>query len=460
MIKRAKYFLTLLILNLWYLNAWSVDQVITLHQNTAEILKVGDNIAEVFVANPEIADVQMNSPSVIYVFGRKPGVTTLYATNDKGQTTINVEVRVEHNIKELDKIIQKIDPTIKTSAVSIPGGIVLNGLVDTPEAAKNIETAASSFLNSNEKIINNIKVTSPVQVYLRVKIAEVNRNVLNKLNINWGGAINSPSHFMFGLLTGARAPMTNGAFTGNYSSTSSTNSIGLSFNDGVTNLSNLIDALNQENLASLLAEPNLVTLSGQTASFLAGGEIPYPVPQDQNSIAIQFKKIGISLSFTPTVIGSDRINLRVNPEVSQLDYSNKLSFAAAGSKIEVPAIKTRRAETTVELASGQSLAIAGLFSKSVSNGNGGIPGLAELPIIGALFKSTSFIRDQTELVIIVTPYTVTPTSEAALALPTDTLYHATNFEMLLYNKINRDDLARREMQGDLKLIGEAGFYLD
>ena len=460
MIKANKFIIYIigLILSTFAWHNTAHSKVVRLNQNAAEVLHLGPNISEVFVANPEIADVQMNSPTVAYIFGKKPGRTNLFATDDKGQTTLNIEVIVQHPIDQIKNLTEKVAPGENIDMVSTPNGLMLQGTVETPQSAKNVESAASAYLGPTEKITNNITVATPNQVYLKVKIAEVKRNVINSFGINWGAAINSPNHFLFGLLTGSRAPNdSTGAFV---RSSSTTNSIGAGFSDGKTNLSALIDALNSENLASLLAEPNLVALSGQSASFLVGGEIPYPVPQDQNSVAIQFKKIGISLSFTPTVIAPNRIILRVKPEVSEIDTSNQLTFLVAGAPITVPAIRTRSAETSIELGSGQSLAIAGLFSKQTSNGLNTLPGLGDLPIIGALFKSTQFSRDETELVIIVTPYTIDPTTEAALALPTDTLYHATNFEMLLHNIINRDDSARTEMHDPMRLIGAAGFYLD
>ncbi|MGI4851962.1 MAG: type II and III secretion system protein family protein [Janthinobacterium lividum] len=202
----------------------------------------------------------------------------------------------------------------------------------------------------------------------------------------------------------------------------------------------MIDALNQENLASILAEPNLIALSGETASFLSGGEFPYPVPQDQN-ITIEFKQYGVNLSFTPTVSSNNLIHLKVRPEVSEIDTSNSVNVTlntATQSYLPVPAIKTRRAETSVQLGSGQSLAIAGLIQNNMDSVLNELPGLADIPIFGALFRSSSFKNKKSELVIIVTPYIIEPVSDPTkLKLPTDSLKFASNLEMFFYQRLNR-----------------------
>ena len=257
-------------------------------------------------------------------------------------------------------------------------------------------------------------------------------------------------------------------FSADPSTTNPAGSIGIRFADSATTVAALIDALDQEGLASILAEPNLVAVSGETASFLSGGEFPFPVPQNQN-ITIEFKQFGISLAFTPTVLSNNLINLRVRPEVSQLDRTNSLTFVVnttSGATITVPALKTRRAETSIELGSGQSIAIAGLIQSDMANTLGSLPGLGDLPVIGALFRSTAFLKNQSELVITVTPYLIKPADNPhVLKLPTDSLKFASNLEMLFMQRLNRtkegNPFEPRFIDTfPVNFSGDAGFHVD
>ncbi|NIR45892.1 MAG: type II and III secretion system protein family protein, partial [Gemmatimonadetes bacterium] len=237
---------------------------------------------------------------------------------------------------------------------------------------------------------------------LRVRIAEVSRDIKNKFGFNWDFLLSG--NFVLGLAT-------------SFSTVGATTTAQYTDTFGDASIDGLIDALADDGLITILAEPNLTALSGETASFLAGGEFPIPVSQDSDSITVEFKEFGVGLAFTPTVIGTERISMRVRPEVSQL--STAASVSVAGTSI--PGLTTRRAETTVELASGQSFAIAGLLLDDSQEAIQKTPGLGDLPILGALFKSESFQRKETELIIIVTPYLVRPVSTGDLPLPTDPL---------------------------------------
>lgn len=440
---------------------------LTLEQNTADVVRLDQNVSEIFVANPDIADVQLNSPSVAYVYGKKPGQTTIAATDASGRTILNLNVTITHNLKRLKEIVANSFADEKVSFESTPGGLVLSGSVTSPQKLKSIEKLAEGFLGRDEKIVNMLSVKSPTQVYLKVKVAEVSRTVLNQMDINWASAINSSANWTFGVLTG-RAPLNTAAGTDTIFNRNTgsppLNSIGGRYNRGRMDLTTLIDALDHEGLGTVLAEPNLIATSGETASFLVGGEFPYPVPQD-NSVTIDFKQFGISLSFTPTVLDGDLINLRVRPEVSELDSTNQVSInVGANSVLSVPGIKTRRAETQVELGDGQSLAIAGLFSNFQESSIKELPGLADIPVLGALFRSTSFQRKETELVIIVTPYIVQPTHEKNLTLPTTSVHYASHLEMMFLGRLNKKD-ANAQVQShhalkDVRLVGNAGFFIE
>jgi pilus assembly protein CpaC len=237
----------------------------------------------------------------------------------------------------------------------------------------------------------------------------VSRTVSKQFGINWE-AFDQQSNFLLGLATGNPASMAGNLIP----RTPGTDALFARIKKGGADVNVLVDALADEGLITVLAEPSLTAMSGETASFLAGGEFPIPLAQDNNKVTVEFKQFGISLAFTPTLIGESRINLKVRPEVSQLSSAGAIKISA----LEIPALTTRRANTTVELGSGQSFAIAGLLQNNGNQGINKFPMLGDLPVLGALFRSTKFQRDETELVIIVTPYLVRATSDR-LALPTD-----------------------------------------
>lgn len=475
-----RYFLVLMMLLMGIGNALAAKQErsLSLSVNTAEILKFSKNVSEVFVANPDIADVQVSNPNSAYVFAKKPGTTTLVVSDKDGGVLQSYEINVTHNLKQLNQMLKSVKPGEDVKAISSPKGIILEGSVTSPQASKDINDIVKRFLGDGEEIVNNIKIVAPTQVYLKVKVAEVNRTVLSKLDINWGSRI-QPNHFAFGVLQG-RAPIdaTTGAFSSGVNLINPPfNSLGGQFNDGKTNIAGLIDILDSESLATVLAEPNLVAMSGETASFLAGGEFPFPVPQQRN-ITIDFKEFGIKLAFTPTVLSSNKINLRVRPEVSELDRVNQLDFSfTAGTRVQVPGIRTRRVETSVELGSGESLAIAGLFSNNINNALKEVPGLADIPVLGALFRSASFSRNETELVVIVTPYIIQPSSKEDFALPSEGIVYTSQLDTFFYGRLTREktplEKTTDSLEGsaemkddnnlldqDMHLIGSAGFYYE
>jgi pilus assembly protein CpaC len=263
---------------------------------------------------------------------------------------------------------------------------------------------AARFVGEKADLINRLGVASPTQVNLRVRIAEVSRDVEKRLGINWQVAYTDGLRFLFSTIN----PFSAGVG----------NAIGVGGSFGNWDVNAVIDALDTEGLISILAEPNLTAVSGETASFLAGGEFPILVPDD-DQVTVEFKKFGVSLAFTPTFVGQDRINLHVRPEVSQLSNEGAVSVPVGlTSAITIPALTVRRAETTVELGSGQSFAIGGLLQNDTTHDISRFPLLGNIPILGRLFASDQFRRKESELVIIVTPYIVRPSS-TRLAAPTD-----------------------------------------
>lgn len=387
---------------------------ISVELNEGTLVRLDRPAAAVFVANPEIADVAVKSPRLVYVFGKAPGETSLYAVDDDEEVLLNAALVVNHNLSRLQDMLKSLLPGASINVQSVDGGIVLDGYVQTAMESADATLVANRFITEEEAVINRLRVTEPNQVNLRVRVAEVSRQVLRQLGFNWDAAFDG-SNIAFGLLTqgfGGSSDLLG-------SSLQTVDNYFANINSGDLDLNALIDALAQESLVSLLAEPNLTALSGQTASFLAGGQFPVPVAQDSSassaSITVEFKNFGVSLAFTPTVLSSTRISMRVLPEVSALSDQGAVQLG----NFTIPALTVRRAETTVELASGQSFAIAGLIQNNGRLNASKVPGLGDIPILGELFRSDSFTRQESELVIIVTPYIVRPVPAPLVASPTD-----------------------------------------
>ncbi len=374
---------------------------INIELNEGQLLRLDEPAASVFITNPSVADINVRSAQLVYLFGRTPGKTTLFALDSDDNVIANMEIVVQHNLTRLQGALETLLPTAGVNVTSIDGGIILSGTVATASDAENARRITARFISEGEDIINRLMVTEPNQVNLRVQVAEVRRSILNKFGINMDMLLSN--NIVLGLATNfAAATLQATTVTGSGSI-------------GSADISGVLDALADDGLVTILSEPNLTALSGETARFLSGGQIPIIVSgvtsAGTTAIETQFYPYGISLEFTPTVIGEGRINLRVFPSVTSLDF--------AVERDGIPGTFNQEVETTVELASGQSFAIAGLLSERSVENLSKTPGIGDIPILGALFRSEEFIRDETELIIVVTPYLVRPVSNERIPLPTD-----------------------------------------
>ncbi|MDB5366084.1 MAG: hypothetical protein JWM77_2011 [Rhodospirillales bacterium] len=455
--------------------ARAAPRQIHVQMSSGELIELQRPAAHVFVADPAIADVQVPSGNSVIVFGKKPGTTTLFALDAEGKQLAKTQIIVSYEVGELQNIVRQEVPNGTVNIASTPRGMVLSGVVPDAAAAERARAAAARYIGDKEGLVNQLQISGPQQVNLRVRVAEVSRQITKQLGFNWQAVV-SPGAFSFGLATGRNAfraggaqlhptdfdidnvitratPLTQGAatpgsFFGNLQTRRAT-------------VNSVIDALAEEGLITILAEPNLTAISGQTASFLAGGEFPIPVAQsgagNTTTITIEFKQFGVSLDFVPTVLSSDRISMRVRPEVSQLSTQGAITL----SSITIPALSVRRAETTVELGSGDSFAIAGLIQNTTTSDLSKYPGLGDVPILGSLFRSTNFQRNETELVIIVTPYVVRPASAQSMLLPTDGLAPASDIERIFLGRLNRVSGGTGTVNAigvnGVRLQGDAGF---
>jgi pilus assembly protein CpaC len=394
-------------------------------------------MTDVFVANQAVADVQVRSSTQLYVFGKAPGETSIYATDARGRVVYSTVTRVGNNIETIDQMLALAMPDANITVNTMNGFVLLTGTVAAPEDAAEADRLVTAFVGEGTRVLSRIQTATPLQVNLQVRIAEVSRSVLREMGGNLTSR-DSTSGLLFGAFRGRSGAgtistdTTTGATTYRISQLADAATIGVGGRLAGLNLLATLDLAETTGMVATLAQPNLTTISGETADFLAGGEYPVPIPDPvTGGISIQYKKFGVSLAYTPTVLSNGRISLRVRPEVSELSTEGAITI----SGIQVPALSVRRAETTVELGSGESFMIAGLMSNRSVGSLARTPGLGDIPILGSLFKSDSFRRGDTELVIVVTPYLVRPVSADQIALPTDGFRSPTDAQRILTNGV-------------------------
>jgi pilus assembly protein CpaC len=424
--------------------------------------------ATVFVANPDIADVQVKSPTLIYISANKtkPGETVVYAVDDKDNVLVSAVIRVEYDLSRLRQSYKQTMPGERVLVSSVETKVVLTGEVSSAGVAQRIHAQAVALVGEDnaKNIVNQLSVVTPNQVNLRVRIAEVQRSMLKQLGINWQRL--GDNHFQF-----TTSNPTSGAVT-DIVGTNVLNRVTVQLGKAAANsIIATVDALAQEGFVTTLAEPNMTAMSGQTASFLVGGSFPVPSSVSTGTggsaptIGISYKDFGVKLDFTPTVIDANHLNLKLRPEVSALSTNGAINLPlTATSSVNIPAVTVTRAETTLELASGQSFALAGLLRHDTGQDISKVPGLGDIPILGQLFRSDQFNRGETELVIIVTPYLVNPVATASLLAPTDGFVMPHDV-----SRITTDDTYRQQLPapprgplqpGSKPLIGAVGFRLD
>lgn len=392
--------------------------------NKSQVLRADRPYSKALIGNPDIADIVPISDTSVYVLGKKPGTTSLTLYDRANRLIAVVDVVVGPDVSGLKRQLSDLLPAEQVSATMSNDSVVLEGMVrnavDADRAVQIAETYAPG------KVVNLLSLGSSQQVMLDVRFAEVKRSALAQIGL--GTFVQSPGGKLNGAIGGDASltpdPVTGagviklGSILGSFAIISRTfRAFGENFN--VT-----LDALERKGVITTLAEPTLVALSGETASFLAGGEFPIPVVQSGNiggaagstgAITVEFKPFGVSLAFTPTVLADGVINMVVQPEVSSIDPTASITI----NNITIPGLQTRRAKTVVEMRDGESFAMAGLIRKDFQDTVRQVPLLGSIPIIGSLFRSTGFQNDQTELVIIVTPRLVQPVPDGALKLPTD-----------------------------------------
>ncbi len=424
------------------------DTTLSVPAGGGEMLPLPAPAVAVFVADPDVADVHVPTPQTVFVLGKKAGTTTLFALGPNNRTILRKTISVVLDTKSIQRLLDARFAQLRLTVTSAPGSLMVSGAVPSAADADAVLQTLKPYLRDQEALVNRLTLAQPIQVHLRVRISEIDRNVTQQLGINWS-ALGSTGNFIGGLFNG-RAAINATSNLFNLAPSGAFSILG-GFHTSRYAIDGVLDALDQEGLITMLAEPNLTAMSGQTASFLAGGEFPIPVAQDTTgAITIEFKPYGVSLDFTPTVLANNRISLKVRPEVSEIDPTNSVTTGS----VKVPALTVRRVETTVELASGQSFAIGGLLQSKTSDVLSQLPGLGRLPVLGKLFSSKDYLNNKSEVVVIVTPYIVQPAGAGQLRDALDSVTHpSSDIEFALQRSLGLDPLSGEAP----RLVGAAGF---
>ena len=442
---------------------------LTLSVGRGQLINLPTPIADVFVANEGVADVQVRSSTQIYIFAKTSGESSIFATSSSGAVVYSATVRAGQNVNSIDSMLKLAMPEATIQATPMNGLILLTGAVAGPDDGAEAERLVQAFVGESTKVVSRLRTATPLQVNLQVKIAEVSRSLVKEIGVNLLTR-DTTGGFKFGVAQGRNFGTIGSTDIGALPKLDASSVFGLpagslslpfdpkigqfvtsggtafdlrnlALGAGKTNIAlagklfgidaaSALDLAETEGLVTTLAQPNLTALSGETASFLAGGEFPVPISQDLGTISIIYKQYGVSLAFTPTVLADGRISMRVRPEVSELSTQGTIRL----NGFDIPALTTRRVETTVELGSGQSFMIGGLLNNAQNSAIDRAPGLGNVPVLGTLFRSTRFRKQETELVIMVTPYLVKPVSANQIVLPTDGLKGAGDLERVLLGR--------------------------
>jgi pilus assembly protein CpaC len=405
-------------------------QSIALPQNKARIIRLPADARDVLIANPAIADIIIKTPRVAYLVGRGIGSTNAFFFDEGGQEVARLEIRVELDVLAVQEALHELIPASNISVKAVRNNLFLTGHVRSNDVAMNARDIASRFTTGKDSVVSMLTIIEDQQVLLQVRIAEVSRSVVKDLGLDLAGSVkigDFAAAFAGGNLF-LPAGTTTPTFPGYGAATAS-------YVSGGDSLTAAINALERNGLIKTLAEPNLTAISGETANFLAGGEFPIPVAQgNSGAISVTFRQFGVGLNFTPVVLNSGRISLRLSTEVSSPDRSNAVSTCPGCTP--VPGLITRRAETTVEIPSGGSLVIAGLLQDDLSTSIEGLPYLKDIPILGPFFRTNAIDRSERELVVAVTAYLVRPIEKKAdIQVPGRDIAAPTDYEIFFLGRL-------------------------
>ncbi|HVN01641.1 MAG TPA: type II and III secretion system protein family protein [Caulobacteraceae bacterium] len=407
-------------------------QSLALPVGRSAVIDLPVDARDVLVSNPTVATAVLRTPRRIYVMGLKSGATDAMFFDGGGRRLLSLNIRVDQNTSALADTINRVLPGSQVRVEAINESVILSGTVMSTADADRAAQIAAATVDKPEKVLNMLSVAGKEQVMLKVRIVEMNRSVIKQLGVNWQAVVNTSTSTQF-LLNQAATFGVNGAILGGITA-------GAKYNNGSSQALGDVQAFEREGLVRTLAEPNLTAVSGEAARFLVGGEFPVPVSEDNTGrVTVEFKTFGVGLGFVPVVLSSGNISLKLNTEVSELSNQGAFSLqsGAGGPSLVLPGLTVRRAETVVEMPSGSSLMIAGLLQDKSSENLDALPGIKDLPVLGALFRSRDYLAGETELVVIVTPYLVNPTSPSQMQTPVDGLRLSSDHDTILLGRLNK-----------------------
>ncbi len=427
-----------------------------------QVVDLPRDAKDVLVANPAIANAVVRSARRAYLIGVAPGQTNVIFFDGDGRQMAAYDIEVGRDATGVREALRRLNPKSSVRVDAVGDSVVLSGEVAGAAEAQAAVDAAGRLVGDKDKVVNGLTIKGKEQVLLKVTVAEVQRNILKQMGVDLNGAVNIGSATIGTGIAGAATNFfLNNPFTVQNQSISSTQvPVTANFGNG-NHITMTLKAMEQAGVMRTLAEPSLTAISGESAKFLAGGEFPIPAGQTCDpaggcQIQIQFKQFGVGLEFTPVVLGEGRISLRVGTEVSELSTEGAIRF----SSINIPSLRVRRASSTVELPSGGGLVMAGLLQEQTKQNINGVPGLMNIPVLGALFRSRDYQRGQTELMIMVTPYVVKASAPSAIARPDDGFADPADPSTVLLGQLNRIYGGTGAVKPQRAYHGNYGFILD
>jgi pilus assembly protein CpaC len=418
------------------------------------VIDLPRDVKDVLVAEPKFANAVIRSTRRAYLIGVAVGQTNIFFFDAEGRQIAGFDVAVTRDLNGVRAMLQKMFPRSDVRVDGVGDSVMLTGTVANAAESQQAADVAAKLVGSLEKVVNNLTIRERDQVMLKVTVAEVQRDVIKQLGIDLNGSLSFGSAVL------------------NFANNNPFTAVGQNLVDGngvqasYKNVSATLRAMERAGVIRTLAEPNLTAISGESANFLAGGEFPIPAGYQCDpttricQLAIQFKKFGVGLNFTPVVLSEGRISLKVMTEVSELSNENSITISSGQSTQNIPSIKTRRAETTVEIPSGGALAMAGMIQEQTKHAISGFPGLMQLPVLGALFKSRDYVNHQTELMVIVTPYIARAVARKDLSRPDDGFQDPSDPAAVLLGRLNKIYGAPGNTAPASGYQGKYGFILD
>jgi pilus assembly protein CpaC len=392
------------------------------------------DIKDVLVADPKIANAVIPSTQRAYIIGAAVGQTNIVFFDSAGVQMAAYDIAVKRDLNGVRAALRQALPYAGVQIEGVGDGVILTGSVSSPIEAQQAGDLAARLVGSPEKVVNSIAVRGRDQVMLKVTVAEVRREIIKQMGVDLSASMNYGTAVVNFNNSNPFTALGRSLVSDNFASLST---------KGLPSVNATLRAMESAGVMRTLAEPNLTAISGESATFIAGGEFPVPAGYSCDPVThvcttqISFKKFGISLNFTPVVLSEGRISLRVMTEVSELSNDNAITLNQSGNSLTVPSIKTRRAETTLEIPSGGSMAMAGLIQEQTKQAINGLPGIDQLPVLGQLFRSQDYVNNQTELMVLVTPYVVRAVAQQELSRPDDGFASASDPQALLLGRINR-----------------------